>query len=194
MEGCAVRTPAEIVNRVRARVCSVRSTNTVTGTIHDSVDAGKPPCDPRRRRRGRVDRQVQVTKDLLDDGAILNRRQEPQPAAAVRAGEDINRERALQQFGPRIVPWPLIPGRRRAAKRSGTGAPAFRDPRAVSIPDEEHSEEEDRWVTLGLDAGANLLILVHTFEDVDAARSRIGLISARKATKKESAQYGKANQ
>ena len=64
-EGCAERTSAEIVNRVRARVCSVRSTNTVTGTIHDSVDTGKPLCDPRRRRCGRIDRQVQVTKDLL---------------------------------------------------------------------------------------------------------------------------------
>jgi uncharacterized protein len=71
-------------------------------------------------------------------------------------------------------------------------ATVFRDPRAVSIPDEEHSEEEDRWVTLGLDAAAGLLVLVHTFEEVDAARSRIRLISARKATKKESVQYGKA--
>ena len=87
MERCAERTSAEIVNRVRARVCSVGSTNTVTGTIHDSVDTGKPLCDPRRRRSGRVGRQVQVTKDLLDDGAtrtpeasggrVLNRRQEP---------------------------------------------------------------------------------------------------------------------
>ena len=52
----AERTSAEIVNRVRARVCSVGSTNTVTGTIHDSVDTGKPLCDPRRRRSGRVGR------------------------------------------------------------------------------------------------------------------------------------------
>jgi hypothetical protein len=60
----------------------------------------------------------------------------------------------------------------------------------VSIPDEEHSEEEDRWVTIGLDASGNLIVVVHTFEEVDAGRCKIRLISARKATKKEGRQYG----
>lgn len=27
----------------------------------------------------------------------------------------------------------------------------FRDPNALSVPDEEHSEQEKRWVTIGLD-------------------------------------------
>ncbi len=36
VEGGAERTSAEIVNRVRARVCSVRSTNTLTGTIQST--------------------------------------------------------------------------------------------------------------------------------------------------------------
>ena len=36
VEGCAERTRTEIVNRVRARVCSVRSTNTVMGTIQST--------------------------------------------------------------------------------------------------------------------------------------------------------------
>jgi hypothetical protein len=62
------------------------------GHGHDSVDTRKPLCNPRRRRCGRVHRQGQVTKDLLDDGAILNGRQEPQPATALRAREDVDRK------------------------------------------------------------------------------------------------------
>jgi len=68
-------------------------------------------------------------------------------------------------------------------------ATMFLDPRAVSIPDEEHGEEEDRWVTIGLDASGNLIVVVHTFEEVDAVRCKIRLISARKTTKKEGRQY-----
>jgi uncharacterized DUF497 family protein len=59
----------------------------------------------------------------------------------------------------------------------------------VSIPDEEHSDEEERWVTTGLDSSGDLVVVVHTFEEADLALCRIRLISARKATKKEMRQY-----
>ena len=65
------------------------------------------------------------------------------------------------------------------------------DPQAISIPDEEHSEDEERWVTMGLDTSGGLLIAIHTFEMLDAADCRIRLISGRKATKKETRQYVK---
>lgn len=68
-------------------------------------------------------------------------------------------------------------------------ATMFRDPHAVSIPDEEHSEDEERWVTIGLDTSGNLLVVMHTFEEAAPTRCRIRLISARKATKKEAKQY-----
>ncbi len=71
-------------------------------------------------------------------------------------------------------------------------ATIFLDQRSVSIPDEAHSdEEEDRWVTIGMDASARLLVVVHTFSELDASRCRVRLISARKATKREASQYGK---
>jgi uncharacterized DUF497 family protein len=69
-------------------------------------------------------------------------------------------------------------------------ATIFLDPRAVSILDEE-SEGEERWVTIGLDASARILVAVHTFYEIDATRCQIRLISARKATKRETGQYGK---
>ncbi len=68
-------------------------------------------------------------------------------------------------------------------------ATIFRDPHLLSIPDEEHSESEQRWITMGLDANGILLIIVHKFEKVDPDSARIRIISARKATKKETETY-----
>ncbi|MDQ6788414.1 MAG: BrnT family toxin [Acidobacteriota bacterium] len=65
----------------------------------------------------------------------------------------------------------------------------FRDPNLISIPDDEHSETEERWLTMGLDANGVLLIISHTFESVSASVVNIRLISARKATKSETQQY-----
>ena len=39
----------------------------------------------------------------------------------------------------------------------------FRDPNMISIFDDEHSETEDRWITLGIDENGILLVISHTF-------------------------------
>lgn len=65
----------------------------------------------------------------------------------------------------------------------------FRDPHLLSIPDEEHSESEERWITIGSDENDILLVLVHTFEKIFSNTARIRIISARKATKKEMKNY-----
>ena len=66
----------------------------------------------------------------------------------------------------------------------------FLDPRAVSVFDAGHSSKEGRWVTLGVAAGGRLLVVHHTFEEADACTVRIRIFSSRRATKKETAQYG----
>jgi uncharacterized DUF497 family protein len=68
-------------------------------------------------------------------------------------------------------------------------ATTFRDRNQLYIYDEEHSEAEDRWVTMGLDSTGILQVVVHTFEQVDAGLCEIRITSARKATKREAAQY-----
>jgi len=68
-------------------------------------------------------------------------------------------------------------------------AEVFLDPLAVSIVDEEHSEHEERWVSLGRDRRGSVLILIHTFLEVSAGECKIRIISARKATKRETRQY-----
>ena len=69
----------------------------------------------------------------------------------------------------------------------------FIDPRMISVFDTEHGEHEDRWVTVGIDTNGILLVVVHTFHQVDADFCRIRIISARKATRKESKQYQEEN-
>ena len=65
----------------------------------------------------------------------------------------------------------------------------FADPHTVTIEDEAHSEEEDRWVSLGKDENAIILVVNHTFREIDAENFVIRLISARKATHAETRQY-----
>jgi len=53
-----------------------------------------------------------------------------------------------------------------------------------------HSDsQEDRWITLGLSTVSGLLIVHHTFEEVDAETVRIRILSSRKAVKNEIKQY-----
>ncbi len=61
----------------------------------------------------------------------------------------------------------------------------FRDSNAISIPDEEHSDAEERWVTIGIDQAGSVLVVVHTFVPLTAELCKIRIISARKATQTE---------
>ena len=63
----------------------------------------------------------------------------------------------------------------------------FYDGEALVIDDPEHSEEEERFIILGLSSRANLLVVCHCYR---ASETVIRLISARKATKTEAAFYG----
>ena len=58
----------------------------------------------------------------------------------------------------------------------------FDDPNARLFADPEHSEEEDRFILLGLGSETRPLVVVHCYRESD---SMIRIISVRKATKKE---------
>jgi uncharacterized protein len=64
-------------------------------------------------------------------------------------------------------------------------AQVFRDPLALTIPDEDHSVNEVRWVTLGKDTTGQYLLVVHTFEQLSDELGRIRMISARRPTRAE---------
>jgi uncharacterized protein len=62
----------------------------------------------------------------------------------------------------------------------------FADERARLIDDPDHSEEEDRFVLLGLSSSLRLLVVAHCYR---TEGNVIRIISARKATREEQADY-----
>ena len=63
---------------------------------------------------------------------------------------------------------------------------AFQDPHARLFFDTEHSEEEDRFLLLGVSSAARVLVVVHCYRESEPL---VRIISARKATKKEAQFY-----
>ena len=65
-------------------------------------------------------------------------------------------------------------------------ATVFQDDEALMIPDTEHSDDEERFLILGISALANMLVVCHCYRGNDDI---IRIISARKATKHEQRAY-----
>jgi uncharacterized DUF497 family protein len=62
----------------------------------------------------------------------------------------------------------------------------FSDDAALLLDDPDHSEEEDRFIMLGLSANLRTLVVCHCYRQ---RANLIRIISARKATKNERRQY-----
>jgi uncharacterized protein len=71
---------------------------------------------------------------------------------------------------------------RKHGVRFADAVTALEDEKAISIRDED--EDEDRWVTIGMDSLARILVVVFTWRDEE-----VRMISARPATRRESRQY-----
>ena len=65
-------------------------------------------------------------------------------------------------------------------------ASVFKDPNILIKADTDHSTDEDRFVIIGLSDKPRLLVVCHCYRESDII---IRIISARKATVKESAEY-----
>ena len=59
---------------------------------------------------------------------------------------------------------------------------ALEDARAISVRDE--GQDEERWISIGMDSLGHILVAVYTWRD-----ERLRLISARPATRREARQY-----
>jgi uncharacterized DUF497 family protein len=64
------------------------------------------------------------------------------------------------------------------------GKTIFSDPFLLTFPDSDNSENEERYVNIGLSAKGGVLILIHT-----ERRGKIRIISCRKATTHERKYY-----
>jgi uncharacterized DUF497 family protein len=60
----------------------------------------------------------------------------------------------------------------------------FGDPLSLTIPDPEHSQRENRYITMGKTFNGKLLVVVHTDRD-----DNIRIISARRVSRRERKVY-----
>jgi len=65
---------------------------------------------------------------------------------------------------------------------------AFYDERAIQFYDPDHSDEEDRFILLGLGLKSQILVVCHCFRE---SETLVRIISARKADKDEEREYWK---
>ena len=82
--------------------------------------------------------------------------------------------------------WDVEKARTNARKHHvefGDAVAVFDDGSAVTISDSD-PEDEERWVTVGTDVFGRILVVVYTWRG-----DNIRLISARKATRRERAEY-----
>ena len=68
-------------------------------------------------------------------------------------------------------------------------ATVFLDALALTVYDATSSQDEERWFTLGFDAGGKLLAVAHIYQDIETAHARVRIISARPASKRERRYY-----
>lgn len=62
----------------------------------------------------------------------------------------------------------------------------FDDTEALYIYDPDHSDEEERFILLGMSSKLNILVVCHCYKEHDEI---VRIISARKATKNEQNEY-----
>jgi hypothetical protein len=65
----------------------------------------------------------------------------------------------------------------------------FQDARLLTVADLEHSEEEERWFSVGCAASGAILSVVYLWSEGDPNVTKIRLISARSASRNERRQY-----
>jgi uncharacterized DUF497 family protein len=95
-------------------------------------------------------------------------------------------------FADRVAEIDKLKAHHNAAKHGVTFQEAmtvFVDPLARTIPDPDHSADEERWVTVGEAFTGNLLVVVHTWREMDPHRTDVRIISARRPTRSEARQY-----
>jgi hypothetical protein len=86
-----------------------------------------------------------------------------------------------------VFEWDEDKARRNESKHGVTFEEAktvFNDPFALTVPDPDDSDEEERWLDIGLSAEGRLLVVWYTERS-----ERIRIIGSRRATKREEREY-----
>lgn len=67
----------------------------------------------------------------------------------------------------------------------------FSDPHITTKHDADNSIDEDRWISIGLNASFNPMLVVYTYNDQDLETHVVRIISARTPTRREAEAYWK---
>ena len=65
----------------------------------------------------------------------------------------------------------------------------FRDPLLLTVYDEDHSDLEERWATIGKAENGQYLVVIHTFQHRTTDVTTVRIISARTANRYEIRDY-----
>jgi len=76
-----------------------------------------------------------------------------------------SKERGVLKYNFEWNPYKAEQNHRKHKVRFEHAAEVFLDPSTISIYDEEHSLDEDRWITIGKTHANIILIVIHTFEE-----------------------------
>lgn len=91
-----------------------------------------------------------------------------------------------------VFRWSEIKARTNLAKHKVSFEEAktiFNDPFVITFSDESHSDDEERYVSIGNSIYNRLLLVVHTEQERSDGKSLIRVISGRKATAVERKDY-----
>ena len=92
-----------------------------------------------------------------------------------------------------VFEWDERKSRANASKHGVTFEEAysvFKDENAIQYFDPDHSEDEDRFILLGVSAKLRVVVVCHCFRESELV---IRIISARKASKSEQKNYREVN-
>jgi uncharacterized DUF497 family protein len=66
----------------------------------------------------------------------------------------------------------------------------FSDPSILTVHDEKHSSEEDRWASMGMSITGRILVVIHSWPEADESGEEVvRIISARRANSPERTTY-----
>ena len=68
-------------------------------------------------------------------------------------------------------------------------ATVFADDLLLSMQDNEHGDLEQRWISQGQSSDGQLLVVIHTYRELDDDAMAVRIISARRATPRERRRY-----
>jgi uncharacterized DUF497 family protein len=66
----------------------------------------------------------------------------------------------------------------------------FADESVLTVYDERHSDQDERWASMGMSMGGRILVVIHSWPEPDGTGDElVRMISARRANRREQAVY-----